>query len=112
MTTYIPSIVHRPLLVAVFLSGLLLLFSTIYFVIAQPVIPLFYTLARPSQQLVPKAWLFLFPGLSLILNALHIQVMHWLKNHDEVLLILFAWVGVAFQVMLCLALLRIILITF
>jgi hypothetical protein len=111
LTSLVPENIYRPMAISFGITILLLLISTIYFIIAQPVIPIFYTLARPAQQLAPKVWLFLFPGLSLLFNVSHLIVVRLLKEQDEVLTTLLAWVGVAFQVLLSLALLRIVYLT-
>lgn len=64
----------------------------------QPVIPLFYTLPTPAQQLVAKEWIFIFPGVLLSISFLHSVISYKIQKEHALLLQLFAWttVGIVF----------------
>ncbi len=66
----------------------------------QPVIPLFYSLADPNQQLVSKWWLLLFPGLSMAFTAIHFTLVRQLKSWTEIIITLLAWSCVVLQIIL------------
>jgi hypothetical protein len=97
------------------ISWLLFLFflvtSIIFYFIFQPEIPLFYTLANKQAQLVPKIYVFLFPTISFVINITHFFILKSLQKFSTVLLRLFAGTTIALQILLGLALIRIILIT-
>lgn len=107
----IHSIVKRPLLLSVTMTGLITLLAVIFYFAAQPVIPIFYSLARAEQTLTTKEWLFIFPGISLVITVLHIFLIAFFKELDALVLRLFAWMTMIMQLILTLTLVRIILIT-
>lgn len=80
---------------------------TVYFVL-QPEVPLFYSLAQPQDYLVQKEWLFVIPALSFSLNVLHTSLLKVLAHYEQVLTDIFIWTGLAIQVLLASALLRIV----
>jgi hypothetical protein len=86
-----------------------LMTSVLYFRL-QPVVPLFYSLPRESQHLVAKEWLFIFPAISMFITILHGSILTTSQNSEALLLRLFAWTTVSIQIVLFLALLRIVLI--
>lgn len=85
--------------------------TSIYFTLSAPQLPLFYSLAIPSQQVVSKSWLFVLPGLSLVLTLTHTLIMQFLSKYNRLIQSMFGWSGIVVQVLLLLALLRIIIIT-
>ncbi len=76
----------------------------------QPVIPLFYTLPTPAQQLVAKEWIFLFPGLLLFISALHTTISYKLQKEHTLLLQLFTWTSVGIVLTLVLSQIRILML--
>jgi len=88
----------------------MLLSTLVFFFRVQPQVPIFYSLARPSQHLAPKHWLFLFPALSAIISFSHLIIARVIKHADQLLMKLFAWTTFGIQLVLGLALLRIIVI--
>jgi len=98
------------MLVSFFLSSLMVLGSLAIFFRTQPQIPLFYSLARESQHLTSKEWLFLIPGISFIISFLHLLIIKTQRHTDQLLMKLFAWTTAGILVVLGLALLRIIII--
>ncbi len=76
----------------------------------QPQVPIFYSLAQPGDFLAPKAWLFLFPIISVFVTIFHFSSVHFLQDHEQVIPKLFAWSTVVVQVMFAIAFFRIILI--
>lgn len=55
--------------IAVISTCIMILTGVGYFFLLQPQIPLFYSLARVEDQMTNKEWIFLFPGLALLLMA-------------------------------------------
>jgi len=99
---------NRPMMLSLLIScSLSLLALTSYFNI-QPVVPLFYSLARPSQYLINKEWLFFFPVFSFFITFTHLFIIKFLINFEQVVLKIFAWVTIALQIILSLAMIRII----
>lgn len=82
----------------------------VYYFRVQPQIPLYYTLSQPSQQLANKQWLGLFPLISLTITIAHLLIVQKCKNYNVLLIQLFSWTTVMIQVLLALALFRIIMI--
>lgn len=104
--------IKRPLLLCVAFTGLITIVSTLYYFFAQPEVPIFYSLARPEQALSPKEWVFLFPGISLVITLLHSILISLFKELERLILRLFAWMTLLMQGFLFLTLLRIIIITY
>ena len=107
----LPARVNQPFMVAFFISALIAIISIIGFLILQPEVPLWYSLPRLTQHLAPKVWLFLFPVISILLNVIHFSLMRFFQTYEAVLLSLFAWTTVVLQLLLGLALVRIVYIT-
>lgn len=107
----IPKTLYTPLLSAVIIFLLLMVATSIYFFIGPPEVPLFYSLARPEQQLTPKAFIFILPVVSGLFIFLHVVLIKILHEYDALLLALFAWVTVIIQVLLTIAFIRIFYIT-
>ncbi len=102
----------RPPIVSSFaISAIIFIVTIVYYLQAQPELPLMYSLARPAQHLVPKIWLFILPVCSLIMSTLHTFLVQLFKHYNHVMLRLFMWVTVLFQLILLLLFLRIVLIT-
>jgi len=107
----IPKSVQTPISITWILFLLFLVSTIIYFFLSQPELPMFYSVATRQDQLVPKAFLFLLPGISLIINVVHFFIIKSLQKFSVVLLQLFVWTTIIFQVLIGFALFRIILIT-
>lgn len=106
----IPKIIKTPFLL-IYLSTLIsTLLTLIFYFTTQPVIPIFYSLPETSQHLAPKEWLFLFPAFSFLISLLHTILIKPILKSDKLLLLLFAWTTVVVQVVLLLALARIVYI--
>ena len=106
-----PDVVKRPLFLSFIITLVIILTAGGYYLFAQPVLPIFYTLARPAQTLAGKEWLFIFPSISFAMSILHVLLVHWLRSLEPILLILFTRTGLLLQIILLAALLRIIFIT-
>lgn len=87
-----------------------MLLVLVFYFQTQPVIPLFYTLPQPVQQLAAKEWLFLFPLVITLITALHLSIIQTNVTYNKLLLQLFSWSTVLVQVILMLGLVRIVLI--
>lgn len=106
------SSIKRPLLLCVAITGLITVASTLFYFFSQPVIPLFYSLARAEQALTTKEWIFLFPVFSLSITIVHSILISIFKNLEKLILRLFAWTTFVMQSFIFLTLLRIIIITY
>ena len=109
--TKIPKSVQTPLTASWVIFLLLLAISIIYYFLAQPEIPLLYTVATKNDQLVDKIVIFIFPVISLVMNIVHYIIVRLLKRFSVILLKLFVGTTLGLQVLLVFAFLRIILIT-
>lgn len=111
MKLALPKVAKKTLYASYVVSLIQIVVAIVGFIILQPEIPLFYTLARPEQQLVPKIWVFIFPVFSILINVIHTILIGLDSKKEIVLLSLFARVTTVLQFALLLALLRIIYIT-
>lgn len=106
----LPKFVKTPFLLVYLLTLISSLVTLVFYFRAQSEVPIFYTLAEPAQQLAPKEWLFLFPGLSALSTFLHVVITKSIANSDRLLVSLFSWSTVIIQLIFTLALLRIVYI--
>ncbi len=104
-----PKYAMLPLQISVVVTFILLLIALVAQFVMQPAFPLFYSLSSGSNQIVPKAWLFLLPGLSLIFNFIHIGAIR-LFNLHKLIEKLFSWADLILQIILLLITFRNILI--
>lgn len=100
-----------PIITSFAISAIIFIVTIVYYLRAQPELPLLYSLSRPAQHLVPKIWLFMLPSVSLLMSTLHTVLVQLFRNYNHVMLRLFMWVTVLFQFILLLLFLRIVLIT-
>jgi hypothetical protein len=107
----VPKDVKTQLLVSFYLTVLITLVSTIYYFLAQPELPFFYTLPLPQQALGSKIWLFFFPLFSFLITLLHMIVISFYQDLEALVLRLFANMTAVIQVILLLALIRVVIIT-
>ncbi|MDQ3008226.1 MAG: hypothetical protein M3Q81_01370 [bacterium] len=107
----VPRFAKTPFLLSFLASVSVALVVLVYYFRIQPEIPLLYSLARPSQHLVAKEWLFLFPILSLLISVSHLIIINTARTYNKLMLSLFCWMTVVIQIMLCLSLARILIIT-
>lgn len=110
-TFSLPSSIKQPIYISWGVSFLILLLSIIYYFLAQPELPIFYSLARKIDHLAPKEYIFLFALISFTFNFIHLFFINYLKNYSKLLLKLFVGTTFALQIVLIMALLRIVLIT-
>ncbi|MBD3279882.1 MAG: hypothetical protein GF390_04225 [Candidatus Pacebacteria bacterium] len=87
-------------------SAILSLVSLVLLPRLQPVIPLFYSLARPEQHLANKYWLLILPSLSLLISFGHLTLVKIFKNLEPRLLKIFVWLSVFYQVILTIIFIR------
>lgn len=107
----VPKEVKHQLLISLYLTIFITLVATVYYFIAQPVLPFFYTLPLPQQALGPKEWLFFFPLCSFLITLLHMIVISFFQDLEKIILKLFANTTAIIQVILLLALIRVVIIT-
>ena len=106
----LPKNLSRPMMLSLLISCSLTLLALTSYLNIQPIIPLFYSLARSNQFLVNKEWIFLFPIFSFFITVVHLLIMKLMTNLESVVLRIFAWVTITMQIILCLAMIRIILL--
>jgi hypothetical protein len=111
MKIRLPKAIKKTMYAAYVINFLLFAVAVMTFILLQPEIPLFYSLARNEDQLVSKIWVFIFPIISLAINVLHTGLMSIDAKKEVVLLSLFARITTVLQIALLMALLRIIYIT-
>jgi hypothetical protein len=107
----IPSEIRQTIALSWITTLLILITAVVYFFITQPELPIFYSLATSQDQLADKIFLFVFPLLSFGINFLHLFIFKILQQYSSVLLKLYAGTTLGLQVVLLLALVRIVLIT-
>lgn len=106
----LPKEVSLPFITIQLLVALSVLGATIGYFVIQPEIPLLYSLARPEQQILPKEYIFLIPGVALAFGLIDSMIILSLKKYDVLLLKLFSWITVVFIALLNFALFRILYI--
>jgi len=110
LSVQVPSHLKTPFQVCFLVSSGLTLFLLVSYLRLQPTVPLFYSLADPSDYLVDKQWLILFPVISFAITFGHSILIKTLYHHEKIIPNLFAWSTVAIQVLLTLELVRIVII--
>jgi len=108
---HLPKYLRNYFVVSLVTSCLLTLFVTVAYFQAQPVLPVFYSLGEPTDYIVPKLWLFVFPIFSFFVTLVHLLLLPTLSSYHKVMNQLFGWVTLTMQALCVVAALRIILIT-
>lgn len=106
----VPAVVTRPIRISLILSLALSILTAVSYPRLQPQIPLFYSLSIPEQQLAAKGLIFLLPGLSMLINLIHIVLIRSFNKLDTFILRLFAWSTVVIQLIILMITLRLLLI--
>lgn len=106
--TGIPRYVKTPLLLSLLVSSTTSLVVLVEVFRLQPVVPVWYTLAQPNQQLTTKEWLFIFPALCFTMTILHFGLLASLRHYGQLMTKLMVWTTLVFQLLLTGALLRIV----
>lgn len=73
-------------------------------------IPLWYSLAIPEQQLVPKFMVFLFPGGIWLITLIHLIIAARLNSLDAVIVRIFAYATTLINLLLLVGLIHLIYI--
>lgn len=107
-----PKYIATPIKISLFITLFLLLLTGVILTFIQPVIPLFYSLPNPNEQLVNKSWLLLLPALSFLINLTHLGLLKIFPTVDQLMVKLFAWSGLILQIILTIITLRNILVVF
>ena len=76
----------------------------------QPVIPLFYSLSQPADQLAAKIWIFLLPILAWLITIMHFSILRGMKNLEGNIEKIFCWTTVGLVGITGLLLVRVILL--
>jgi len=92
-------------------SCILTLVITVAYFQAQPVLPVFYSLGEPTDYIVPKVWIFVFPIFSFLVTVIHLLLTPSLRSYHKVMNQLFGWVTLIMQALCAVAALRIVIIT-
>jgi len=96
-----------PFKISWLITSLTALVSLVLYFRLPPQIPLFYSLALAEQQLAAKEWIFLFPVFSALVNGGHLLILKSIKNYEALIIKLFTGSTVLVQVVLLLAMGRI-----
>lgn len=102
---------HTAMLLSWVFSGLLTLVALVHYYFAQPELPIFYSLATKQDQLANKLFVFLFPLISFTIAATHSVIFRALEEHSQIIKKLFSGVTLGLVLLLCIAYIRIIIIT-
>jgi len=94
-----------------FVTLLIALITTVYFFLAQPELPIFYSLPESSGILQAKIFLFILPAISLLISLITMVMIFVLGKIDSSLLKLYTWASVSSQIILFMSTIRIIYIT-
>gem|GEM_PF-426688 len=105
-----PRFVRNPFLISYLCTFSLTLLVLVMYFKVQPQVPLFYSLARPAEQLAAKEWLFIIPAISGTISFTHLLLINSFLEYDRMILKLFSWSTVGLQVIITLGLLRILFI--
>lgn len=76
----------------------------------QPVVPLFYTLPSGDEQLMSKEYLYILPGLGILINIITLIFVNLKRDYDETILKLMTIVVLVFQILILSVTARIILL--
>lgn len=101
----LPLDVQKPLRYSSGLTAIITLVSFATLFIVQPEIPLFYSLP-PTEVLVPKMWILLFPLLALFITITHITFTWVTRSFQPMVLRLYAWTTVMLLVLLLVTVVR------
>lgn len=108
---HLPKYLRTYFVTSLLVSCALTLLITIAYFQAQPVLPVFYSLGEPTDYIVPKVWLFVFPIFSFTVTIAHLLLLPTLSSYHKVMNQLFGWVTLTMQALCVVAALRIVLIT-
>ena len=104
---HVPRFLRTAFLMCFLLSSVSMLAVLVAVFTIQPLVPIFYSLALPTQHLAAKEWLFLFPVISFVIAFLHLSIVNSFRGYNQLIIELFAWMTVGIETILLLALLRI-----
>ena len=103
----IPAEIRLPLSLLQFVGLASVILAGVGYFFLPPQIPLFYSLSQPTQQLVPKIWIGILPGLTVLFGTVNTILCIEMRKYDRLLLKLFSWFAVVISMVLLFALLRI-----
>lgn len=98
----------RTLRLAVIISLVMSAVAGVAYPFLQPVVPLFYSVSQPEQQLAHKLWIFLLPALAWLITFFHFILLKNLKELSGTIEKLFCWTTVGVVFILGMLLVRII----
>lgn len=107
----VPLDVKKEALISLYITAGITLAAVVYYFIAQPQLPIFYTLPLAKDSLANKSWLLLLPLISFVITLLQLVMICIFKDFATIILKLYAWMTTFIQAILLLVVLRIILIT-
>lgn len=110
MISFLSSKHTKLLYISLVLSVILALIATIFYFIAPPQIPLFYSLSQPEQQLVQKEGIFILPTVALVSLLTTLALLSYAKNLDSVISTLILWSQIIMQSLLLVVTIRILVI--
>ena len=108
----LPRYLRIPYLFSVLLSCFMTFSILAVYFHLQPLIPIFYSLADPTDFVVKKPWIFLFPIIAFAITFSHLALLPTILKHEKIVHQMFAWATVLVQAMFLIGALRIIFIIY
>lgn len=87
----LPPLFSRELILSYFLTLFAAVLAFAAFTILPPQIPLWYSIAIPEQQLVPKISLALFPVGMFLVTVIHTLIINKLRTMDATIIKIFSF---------------------
>jgi hypothetical protein len=106
----IPQEVKYPVILLNLLFLVSALLSIVVYFGMQPVIPLFYTLTQPEQQLVAKEWIIIYPSGLALVSIIHSFILYRLQSGQLLLLQLFSWTSVLISLLYFISQIRLVML--
>lgn len=103
---FFPKTVQLAFKINLFLGLINTVIAGVLYFFLQPIIPIFYSLAQPNQQLQPKIWIFFYPAFSFVVFVIHALIVFRSKELDLATQKIFSWTTTVIIALLSLLLLR------
>lgn len=102
---------YRPFFfLAMPLSIINIVLSTLFFAFLPPEIPIFHTMIQPDDRLADSTMIFILPILAIIINVIHALVIYFGRKYELLLLNIFNYFTIFIQLLLLAVLLRTVLV--
>jgi len=105
-----PEFVRVPFLFSYIVMLTSYLLVLVFYFRLPPIVPIFYSLAQPSQHLAAKEWIFLFPVFLTLITVGHLSLIQTFSDYEKLLLQLFSWTSFVIITLVFASLVRILVI--